>query len=236
MEIDLSCTGCMPTALPPVRVGAEIRGAGASVRWLEDGAGDFEARPLRQSAPVIGATHSFVVRHPFRATEGQDVWVAFTPGRPAAEGWFGHAALLPQVGIARVRPKQFMGRSSDRDPAERRRGWMVGRVEDMVFALDLPNHLPRTPDLALPELAHPWPEEEVHLTTRGNLVLVEQALPRGQRRRALLLQSPLALPTLLMLEEVGFHEASMRAMNRPLTGAEASNLRDPSAAFPHRWR
>jgi hypothetical protein len=236
VEIDLSCTGCMPPALPPIRVGAEVRGVGASVRWVEEGPGDFEARPLRQTAPVIGATYLFDVRHPFHVAAGQDVWVGFTPGRPAMEGWFDHASLLPQMGIALVRPKRFIGRSSDRDPAERRRGWMVGRVEDMIFGLDLPNRLPRTADLPLPELALPWPQDEVHVTTRGNLVLVEQALPRGQRRRALVLQSPLALPTLLMFEEVGFHEASMRAMNRPLTGAEASRLRDPRTAFPFRWR
>lgn len=226
----------MPPALPPVHAGAEVRGVGASVRWLEEGPGDFDARPLRQTAPVIGATYAFDVRHPFHVPRGQDVWVGFTPGRPAAEGWFDHAALLPQMGIARVRPKRFMGRSSDRDPAERRRGWMVGRVEEMIFGLDLPNRLQRTPDLALPELAHPWPDDEVHLTTCGNLVLVEHNLPRGQRRRALVLQSPLALPTLLAIEEVGFHEASFRAMNRPLRSAEAGRLRDPRAAFPFRWR
>jgi hypothetical protein len=236
VDIDLTCSGCMPDALPPARVGAEVRGAGGSVRWLDEGPEAFEARPLRQAPPVIGATYLFDVRHPFRVPSGEDVWLTFTPGRPAEEGWFDHAALLPQVGIARVRPKRFMGRSSDRDPAERRRGWMVGRVEDMVFGLDLPNRLPRTPDLPLPELALPWPEDEVHIVSRGNLVLVEQALPRGQRRRALVLQSPLALPTLLMLEEVGFHEASMRAMNRPLSSAEAGRLRDPTSAFPYRWR
>lgn len=236
VHIDLSCSGCMPSALPAARAGAEVRGASGSVRWLEEGPGDFEQRPLRQAPPVIGATYLFDVRHPFRVPAGQDVWVGFTPGRPAAEGWFDHAALLPQVGIARVRPKRFMGRSSDRDPAERRRGWMVGRVEEMVFGLDLPNHLQRAPDLPLPELTHPWPDDEVHVVVHGNLVLVEHALPRGQRRRALVLQSPLALPTLLMLEEIGFHEASMRAMNRPLGGAEASRLRDPTSAFPYRWR
>jgi len=236
VEIDLSCTGCMPSALPPIQEGAEVRGVGASVQWVEEGPEEFEARPLRQTAPVIGATYLFDVRHPFQVAPGQDVWISFTPGRPAAEGWYDHASQLPQVGIAQVRPKRFIGRSSDRDPAERRRGWMVGRVENMIFGLDLPNRLPRTPDLPLPELDLPWPEDEVQVTTQGNLVLVEQALPQGQRRRALLLQSPLALPILLMFEEVGFHEASMRAMNRPLTGAEASRLRNPSAAFPFRWR
>jgi len=207
-----------------------------SIRWLDEGPGEFESRPLRQSPPVIGHTYLFDVRHPFRVERGADIWTAFVPGRPASEGWFDHAALLLQVGVARVRPMRFIGRSSNRDPAERRRGWMVGQVEDMIFGLDLPNRLARSRDLSLPELALPWPAEEVRVTTHGNLALIEHELPRGQRRRALVQQSPLALPTLLMVEDIGFHEDTMRAMNRPLTSAEAQILRDPTTAFPYRWR
>ena len=236
MHIDLSCTGCMPSALPTERTGAEVRGAAGSIRWVDEGPEEFESRPLRQSPPVIGATYLFDVRHPFRVRNGEDIWVGFVPGRPAAEGWFDHAALLPQVGVAQVHPLRFIGRSSNRDPAERRRGWMVGRVEDMIFGLDLPNRLARTPDLELPELSLPWPAEEVRVTTHGNLALIEHTLPRGQRRRALVQQSPLALPTLLMLEDIGFHEDTMRAMNRPLSSEEAQKLRDPTTAFPYRWR
>ena len=235
MEIDLSCSGCMPSVLPPEQDGAELRGAAGSVRWMDEGPGQFESRPLRQAPPVIGHTYLFDVRHPFQVDAGSDIWMTFVPGRPAAEGWFDHAALLPQIGVARVRPMRFIGRSSSRDPAERRRGWMVGRVDDMIFGLDLPNRLPPSPQVPLPELALPWPPEEVQVTTHGNLALIEHQLPRGQRRRALVQQSPLLLPRLLLVEDVGFHEDTMRAMNRPLTSAEAQTLRNPGTTFPYRW-
>lgn len=213
-----------------------VVGFAGCVRWLDEGDGPADHRPLLDQMPIIGATYLLEVRHPFHVTSGQDAWVVFEPARAVRLGWEHAADELPRIAIARIRPRRFMRASSDRAPADQRRGWLVARVEELVFALDLPNRFTVSRQAPPPALQLPWPQEEVVVVEHGNLALVERRLPRGRRERAVLLQSALTLPTLLMLEEVGFHEAQLLAMVLPLSGEEASRLRDAAAAFPMRWR
>ncbi len=235
MEVDLTCPGCPAGGVEPLPDSGVVGFAGC-VRWLDEGDGPADRRPLLDHVPVIGATYLLEVRHPFRARAGADAWVLYEPAAALTLGWRSAADQLPRVAVARIRPRRFMRASSDRAPADQRRGWLVARVEELVFALDLPNRF-TVSRAGLPQaLKRRWPADEVRVVEHGNLALIERRLPRGQGERALLLQSPLTLPTLLLLEEVGFHEARLQAMVLPLAGDEAGRLRDPAQAFPMRWR
>jgi hypothetical protein len=235
VDIDLTCPGCSGVVETRALKGV-VFGMSGCVRWLENGTGALDSRPLLESPPIIGGTYTLEVRHPFAVPDGASIWVSFEPGPGQRDGWAAHPALLPGVGVARIRPRRFMGARSSHTAAEAQRGWIVAHVEELVFALDVPNRFKQSPNLALPGLSEPWPREDTEIVEHGNIALVTCTLPRGQRRRALVLQSPLALPTLVMLEDVGFHDASLVAFPRRLTAAQAGTLRDPAGAFPMRWR
>jgi hypothetical protein len=235
VDIDLTCPGCPSVVATRARKGV-VFGMSGCVRWLENGSGDLDSRPLLTTPPIIGGTYALEVRHPFAVQAAASVWVSFEPGPALRDGWAAHPELLPAVGVARIRPRRFMGARSAHTAAEAQRGWLVAQVEELVFALDVPNRFTPSPALALPALSKPWPRDDTEVVEHGNMALVTCTLPRGQRRRAFVQQSPLVLPTLVMLEDIGFHDACLVAFPRRLTAAQASLLRDPAGAFPMRWR
>ena len=225
MEIDLTCAGCPRPdhhRLPPW---AGASGFSSCLSWLHRDASPQTGMRLLDSPPVIGATYSLLVRHPFSGKTGTTQWVLFEPAGPWREGWAEHAGRLPEISVARIEPLNFLGASRARGSAEKQTGWLTARVEELVLAPDLRNAFPRTigDDLG-PLFVHPWPAEEVTIVEHGSLVLYERTVTAEVGMWALVHRSALRPPVLLAAGAWGFHEAGFVAGHHGLSPHQAQLL------------
>lgn len=183
---------------------------------------------LLDRPPVVGATYSLLVRHPFRGRIGQAQWVLFEPVGPWRDGWGGHPRRLPELGLVRIEPLGFMGQRNLRGSAEEQTGWLTARVEELVLAPDLARAFTTVRSGSLgPAFSAPWPAAECLVVEHGSLTLVERAMTPELGMWALLHRSALGSPALLALGEWGFHDASVHAGHRPLQVHEAARIIPP---------
>jgi hypothetical protein len=221
VDVNLSCAGCSrPGAIrPPAWAGAS--GHAACLTWLQRDAKPGQALQLLDRPPVIGATYSLLVRHPFRGRIGRSQWVLFEPAGPWRDGWVGHADRLPDLAVALVEPLGFMGQSNDRSGAEYQSGWLRVRVDELILANDLSRAFPADRKSPLgAALSSPWPATETTVVEHGNLSLFEREVTAEIGMWALLHRTALGNPALLAIGAWSFHEASFVAGNRPLSAAE----------------
>lgn len=225
MDISLTCAGCPQPGSQSPPPWARASGFGACLSWLERDAEPGRVARLLDRPPVIGATYSLLVRHPFYGRMGAPLWVLFEPAAPWRDGWADHADRLPELGMARIEPLGFLGQSNVKGSAEDQTGWLTARVEELVLAPDLAHTFATVRGGALgTALAGPWPEAETTVVRRGSLALYERSLTAEIGMWALVHRSALGSPSLLAVGEWGFHLASVHAGHRPLTPAEAARL------------
>lgn len=223
MEIDLTCAGCPRPGTLRAPGWAAASGQSACLSWLPRDASPSTGMRLLDRPPVIGATYSLLVRHPFRGRIGSTQWVLFEPAAPWRDGWAGHGDRLAELAVARIEPMGFMGATRAHGSAEQQSGWLMAKVVELMLAPDLPNAFPQTTSGGLgPALSMPWPAAETTAAELGHLVYFERALTVEIGMWALLRRSSLGPPTLLASGEWGFHEARFHAGNRRLSAAEAS--------------
>ena len=225
MEIDLTCAGCPRPDRRRRPPWAAASGLSACLSWLPRDASTQTGMRLLDRPPVIGATYSLLVRHPFSGRTGTTQWALFEPAAPWRDGWSDHAGRLPELALARIEPLNFLGASRAHGSAEQQTGWLTARVEELVLAPDLRNAFPRSAgdDLG-PLFSHPWPAEEVRRVEHGSLVLYERSVSEDVGMWALVHRSALQSPVLLAAGEWGFHEAGFSAGNHALTPSQARLL------------
>ena len=230
MDIDLSCAGCPRPSTRKPPTWAQVSGHAACLSWLSRDTVMGGEVHLLDRPPVIGATYSIIVRHPFRGRIGSSQWVLFEPATPWRDGWEGNAHRLQELGIARIELLGFMGTSSARGGAKQQSGWLRARVQELVLAPDLRRAFPSRREGTLgPSLQGCWPAEETAVVERGALVLYERPLTSEIGMWALLRRPNLGPPSLLAVGEWGFHEAAFRVGNRPLSPEEAARFPSASA-------
>ena len=128
MDIDLSCAGCPRPSTRKPPTWAQVSGHAACLSWLSRDTVMGGEVHLLDRPPVIGATYSIIVRHPFQGRIGSSQWVLFEPATPWRDGWEGNAHRLQELGIARIELLGFMGTSSARGGAKQQSGWLRARV------------------------------------------------------------------------------------------------------------